>query len=178
METGGTRGHTQTHSTALCSHGSWVPQPRVPSPVWPLPKAGQPGPMSRLIQPANPPEAHVLGTRGQSRARMWHLGVEMGTQGSGCSTGSCLAPTKLGVLRSVQCGAQLGFGVLKTAGCCCVSVSPRCAHVTLGRGVPISLFPQSAHVPLSPRVPVSTHGDVEDVIFVSPCLFLCLSLSW
>lgn len=61
METRGTRGHTQTHPTAPCSHGNWVPRPRVPSPVWPLPKAGQPGPMPRLIQPANPPEAHVRG---------------------------------------------------------------------------------------------------------------------
>lgn len=74
-------GHIQTHPTAPCSHRKWVPQPRVPFPVWPLPKGGQPGPMPQLIQPANPPEAHVLGTRGRSGARMWHSGVGMGHPG-------------------------------------------------------------------------------------------------
>lgn len=160
-ETQGTRGHTQICPTASCSHGNGVPRPPVPSPEWPLPKAGQPGPVPRLIQPANPPVPHVLGTRGHSGAGMWHPGVGMwhrGLPGTHQAGGVVGCPVQ----------GALGFGVLGFS----VPMSPRgggCARVparAMAMGVHVcraamSLFPQAvsprAHVSLCPHVSLYPH---------------------
>lgn len=166
----GTRGHTQTRPTASCSHGNWVPRPRAPSPAWPLPKAGQPGPMPWLIQPANPPSStcagHTWPEQGQDVAPR---GQDVAPRGQGVALEAAWHPPGwgcsgvpgaggswvLGYSGVGVCPCPPGWGVCPCPcpchGCGCMDGVPMCA----GLPCPCSLWlcPPEHTCPCVPMCP-------------------------